>query len=52
MLNYAIGAYLTQKGNDNKIRIIAFYTYKITGSKLNYDIHDKKLLIIVETLRE
>ena len=50
--NYAIGACLTQKRNDDKMRIVAFYTHKITGPELNYDIHDKKLLTIVEALRE
>ena len=34
------------------MRTIVFYAYKMTGPKLNYDIHDKKLLIIVETLYE
>ena len=52
MLDYAISVYLTQKGNNNKIWTMAFYAYKMTGSKLNYDIHDKKLLTIVKALRE
>ena len=51
-LDYTIGAYLTQKGNDGKMRIVAFYAYKMTGSELNYDIHDKELLTVVEALRE
>ena len=50
--DYAIGAYLTQKGNDDKIRTIAYYAHKITEPELNYDIHDKELLAIVEALRE
>ena len=50
--NYAIGVYLTQKRNDDKMRIVVFYAYKMTGSKLNYNIHNKELLAIVETLRE
>ena len=50
--NYAIGACLTQKGNDGKIRTVAFYAYKITRPKLNYNIHDKELLAVVEALRE
>jgi hypothetical protein len=49
--NYAIEAYLTQK-IIQRIRIIAFYFRKITKPKLNYDIHDKELLAIVETLKE
>ena len=50
--DYTVGACLTQKGDDGKIRIVAFYSYKITGPELNYDIHDKKLLAVVEALRE
>ena len=50
--DYAIGAYLIQKGNNSKIRIVAFYAHKITGPKLNYNIHNKELLAIVEALRE
>ena len=51
-LDYVIGAYLTQKRNNNRMRIVAFYTCKITGPELNYDFHDKELLVIVEALRE
>ena len=50
--DYAISVYLTQKRNDDKIRIVAFYARKMTGPELNYNIHDKELLAIVETLRE
>ena len=50
--DYTVGVYLTQKGDDNKIRTVAFYSRKMMGPKLNYDIHDKELLAIVEALRE
>ena len=52
ILDYAIGACLTQKGDNGKIRTMAFYSRKITGPKLNYDIYNKKLLVVVEALRE
>ena len=32
------------------MRIVAFYSYKMMESKLNYDIYNKKLLIVVEAL--
>ena len=50
--DYAIGAYLAQKGNDGKMRTVAYYARKMTGPELNYDIHDKELLAIVKALRE
>ena len=31
---------------------MAYYSYKMIGLELNYDIHDKELLAIVEALRE
>ena len=34
------------------MRTVAFYSRKITGPELNYDIHDKELLTVVEALRE
>ena len=50
--DYAVGACLTQKGDNDKMRTVAFYSHKITGPKLNYDIHDKELLVVVEALRK
>ena len=50
--DYAIGACLTQKGDDGLARPIAFYSRKIIGPELNYDIHDKELLVVVEAFRE
>ena len=50
--DYAIGVYLTQKGDNNKMRTVAFYSRKMTGPELNYDIYDKELLAVVEALRE
>ena len=31
---------------------MAYYSYKMMGLELNYDIYDKELLAIVEALRE
>ena len=48
----AIGARLTQKDADGKVRTIAYFSRKMTGPELNYDIHDKELLAIVESLKQ
>jgi RNase H-like domain found in reverse transcriptase len=48
----AIGACLTQRGDDGKIRPVAYYSRKMTEPELNYDIHDKELLAVVEAFRE
>ena len=50
--DYAVGVCLTQKGDDGKMRTVAFYSRKMTGPELNYDIHNKELLAVVEALRE
>ena len=52
VLDYTVDACLTQKGDDNKIRTVAFYSYKMMRPELNYDIYDKELLAVVEALRE
>ena len=50
--NYTIGTYLAQKGNNSKIRIVAYYARKMMGPKLNYNIYDKEFFAVVEALRE
>ena len=49
--DYTIRVYLTQKGDDNKIKPIAYYSRKIIGPELNYDIYDKELFTIVEAFK-
>ena len=49
--DFAISAILTQKGDDGKKRPVAYYSRKMTGPELNYDVHDKELLAVVEAFR-
>jgi hypothetical protein len=49
--DYALGAQLTQPGNDGKPRPIAFWSRKMIPAELNYDIHDKELLAIVSAFQ-
>ena len=49
--NKAIRVTLNQKDDKEKLRLTAYYSRKITALELNYDIYDKKLLAIVEALR-
>ena len=50
--NYAIDTYLIQKDNDKKLRTVVYYSRKITGLELNYNIYNKELLVVVKALRE
>jgi len=41
--DFALGACLSQK-HDRKLRPIAYHSQMFLPAKLNYDVHDKKLL--------
>ena len=49
--DYTIGACLTQKEDKRKIRPIAYYSRKMTGPELNYDVYNKELLAVVEAFK-
>jgi hypothetical protein len=49
--DYALGAQLTQPGDDGKPRPVAFWSRGMIAAKLNYNIHDKELLAIVSALK-
>jgi hypothetical protein len=48
--DYAIGAVCSQPDTANVIHPLAYFSHKLRDAKLNYDIHDKELLAIVEAL--
>lgn len=48
--DYAIGAILSQLF-DGKLKPIAFFSRKLNPAEMNYEIHDKELLAIVEALK-
>ena len=43
---------LYKKGNNKKLRTMTYYSYKMIGLELNYNIYNKELLAIVKALRE
>ena len=47
----AVGAYLYQIGDDGKLYPVAFHSRKLMPAEENYEIHDKKLLAIVDTFK-
>ena len=51
ILDFALGAYLLQKHQDAQ-HPVAYYSWKMTLLKLNYDIYNKELLGIVTALKE
>jgi len=48
----AVGAVLSQQGNDNKWHPVAFMSKKFNDVELNYQIHDKELMAIVLACQE
>ena len=50
--DYAFGAQIKYRNNQNKLYFITFYFYKFLKAKLNYFIYDKKILTIVNTFKK
>ena len=50
--DFAIGACLSQEGDDGKLRPVAYYSRKLSAPELNYDVHDKELLAIVAACQQ
>ncbi|GAA5971619.1 hypothetical protein JCM3765_001266 [Sporobolomyces pararoseus] len=49
--DFALGAVLSQRQSDNKLYPIAFLSRNSTPPELNYEVHDKELLAIVEACK-
>ena len=50
--DYAIGGQLGQRDDQGKLHPVAFFSKKLAGPQLNYPIHDKELLAVIEAFRE
>ena len=50
--NLAKGAILSQLEHDDRYNPIAFYSKKFSDAELNYDIHHKEMVVIVEAFKE
>src|SRR5256714_5700778 len=48
--DFALGAVVSQMGEDGHIHPIAFHSRKFNPSEMNYEIYDKEMLAIVESL--
>ena len=47
-----IEACISQSDDKKRLHLIAFYNKKFTDVELNYEIHDKELLIIVDFFKQ
>jgi hypothetical protein len=51
VLDYALGACLSQPSLDGKLRLVAYYARKFLTAEVNYSTLDKELLAIVDALK-
>jgi hypothetical protein len=49
--DFALGAVLSQNGDDGRLHPVAFHSRKFTPAEINYEIHDKELLAIVDCFK-
>jgi len=50
--DYALGAVLSQLCNDGKWRLVFYYSRKFSRVELNYNVHDKELLRVVDAFKQ
>lgn len=48
--DFALGCVLSQKDDNGKLHPVAFHSRKLESAEMNYEIHDKELLAIVDCL--
>ena len=46
--DFALGSILSQQGDDEKLHRVPFHSHKFDVAEINYEIHDKELLDIVD----
>jgi hypothetical protein len=51
-LNFALGTILSQLGKNNLFHHVGFHSCKFSPANINYDIHDKEFLAIVDAFEE
>jgi len=49
--DFAIGAVLSQRDSEGKLHPVAFHSRKFSPAEINYEIHDKELLAIVDAFK-
>ncbi|KAH7562940.1 reverse transcriptase [Bipolaris maydis] len=50
--DYALGAVLSQQCTNKKWRPVFYHSRKFSGAELNYDVHDKELLGVVDAFEQ
>ncbi|TQV93704.1 pol protein [Cordyceps javanica] len=50
--DYALGGQLGQRDDEGRLYPVAFFSQKLHGPELNYGIHDKELMAIIQCFKE
>ena len=50
--DFVLGSILSQQGDDEKLHPVAFHSRKFDTAEINYEIHDKELLAIVNSFTQ
>ena len=50
--NQVLDSVLSQRDKSENLHLVAFYLCKFTGSEINYEIHNKELLVIVKAFKQ
>ncbi|KAF5372651.1 hypothetical protein D9615_009824 [Tricholomella constricta] len=50
--DFALSGILQQPDESNRLHPVAYYSRKLSPAEINYDIHDKELLAIVDSFRD
>ncbi len=50
--DFALRAVLSQPDKDGRLHPVAFHSWKFIATEINYEIHDKELLAIVNSFQE
>ena len=50
--DFVLGSILSQQGDDEKLHPVAFQSRKFDDAEINYEIHDKELLAIVDSFAQ
>jgi len=49
--DFVLGAILSQKDDENRLHPVAFHSRKFQPAEINYEIHDKELLAVVDAFK-
>ena len=50
--DFALGSVLSQTKDDGQLHLVAFHSRKFEAAEINYEIHVKELLTIVDSFQQ